>query len=374
MIIILTQCFPPKIGGIESLIENLSIELSKTHEVLVLADQYDKKNDSDHDTKYDQNISINISRISGIKFFRKRKKLSELKKLLSSNKISHVIADSWKSFELTIDTLNSLSIPSICLAHGNELIVKNSSKKLRVISTLDKVTHIVTNSNFTLSLVNDIGITNQKITCIYPGAQNTIHLDEEIISNINGQPVITTLARLEKRKGHAYILSVIAKLKAEHPNILYIIAGSGIEFENLKKITLELDIIKNVIFLDDINENQKKYLFKNTNLMVMPTLDESEKSSIEGFGISYLEAAYYGIPSIASNVGGTVEAVIHNKTGIIISDISELYDALKDLLANRDKINELGQNAKLRVENNFTWKTIIKKHLQLIENLGNEKK
>ena len=58
MIIILTQCFPPKIGGIESLIENLSIELSKTHEVLVLADQYDKKNDSDYDTKYDQNISI----------------------------------------------------------------------------------------------------------------------------------------------------------------------------------------------------------------------------------------------------------------------------------------------------------------------------
>ena len=49
-----------------------------------------------------------------------------------------------------VDTLNSQSIPSICLAHGNELIVKNSSKKLRVISTLNKVTHIVTNSNFTL--------------------------------------------------------------------------------------------------------------------------------------------------------------------------------------------------------------------------------
>ena len=62
MIIILTQCFPPKIGGIENLIENLSIELSKNHEVIVLADQHDKKNDSDYDTKYYQNISI--SRIS----------------------------------------------------------------------------------------------------------------------------------------------------------------------------------------------------------------------------------------------------------------------------------------------------------------------
>ena len=167
-----------------------------------------------------------------------------------------------KVLNLTIDTLNSLSIPSICLAHGNELIVKNSSKKFRVISILNKVTHIVTNSNFTLSLVKDIGITNQKITCIYPGAQNTIHLNEEIISNINGQPVITTLARLEKRKGHAYILSVIAKLKAEYPNILYIIAGSGIEFENLKKITLELDIVKMLFFLVTLMKIKKNIFLK----------------------------------------------------------------------------------------------------------------
>ena len=143
MIIILTKCFPPKIGGIENLIENLAIELSKTHEILVLADQHDKKNDTYYDLKYEKNIRI--KRISGIKFFRKRKKFSELKKLLSSNKISHVIGDSWKSFELTIDTLNSSSISSVCLAHGNELIASKSSKKFRVISILNKVTQIVTN-------------------------------------------------------------------------------------------------------------------------------------------------------------------------------------------------------------------------------------
>ncbi len=369
MIIILTQCFPPTIGGIENLVENLSIELSKTYKVLVLADDHDKKNDNYYNSKHDTNLVI--KRISGIKFFRKRKKLTELKKLLSSNKVSHVIGDSWKSFELTIDTLNSQSIPSICLAHGNELIIKNSSKKIRVVSILNKVKHIVTNSNFTASLIKNIGITNQNITCIYPGANNTIHLNEEIISNINGQPVITTLARLEKRKGHAYILSVVARLKLEYPNILYIIAGSGVELENLKKITLELDIVKNIIFLGDINENQKKFVFKNTNLMVMPTLDESKKNSIEGFGIAYLEAAYYGIPSIASKVGGTPEAVIHNETGIIISDMSELYYSIKDLLANKLKLDELGKKAKLRAENHFTWKAIGNKYRHLIQNLDN---
>ncbi len=103
----------------------------------------------------------------------------------------------------------------------------------------------------------------------------------------------------------------------------------------------------------------------------MPTLDESKKSSIEGFGIAYLEAAYYGIPSIASNVGGTPEAVIHNETGIIISDISELYNILKELLANSVKLDELGRNAKLRVENDFTWKAIGNKYLKIIDSLGN---
>ena len=45
MIIILTQCFPPRVGGIENLIENLSIELSKKYEVLVLTDQHNKSGD-----------------------------------------------------------------------------------------------------------------------------------------------------------------------------------------------------------------------------------------------------------------------------------------------------------------------------------------
>ena len=130
---------------------------------------------------------------------------------------------------------------------------------------------------------------------------------------------LVTLARLEKRKGHKFILSSIAKLKNEYPNIQYIIAGSGIELKNLKKIVVDLKIENNVIFLGNINNYEKNYLFKRTNLMVMPTTDETTNRSVEGFGIAYLEAAFYEIPSIASNVGGTSEAVIHNETGLILS-------------------------------------------------------
>ena len=59
----------------------------------------------------------------------------------------------------------------------------------------------------------------------------------------------------------------------------------------------------------------------------MPTLDESENKSIEGFGIAYIEAAFFGIPSIASDVGGTPEAVIDKKTGWCI-DPNEIEKAI----------------------------------------------
>ena len=83
MIIVLTQCFPPRVGGIENLIENLSIELSKKYEVLVLADQHNKSGDHEYDSKVNKNITV--KRFGSIKFLRRQKKIFNLKKYLDTN-------------------------------------------------------------------------------------------------------------------------------------------------------------------------------------------------------------------------------------------------------------------------------------------------
>jgi phosphatidylinositol alpha-1,6-mannosyltransferase len=368
MIVILTQCYPPRLGGIENLIENLSIELSKHYEVTILADQHNENLEKMYDQKRNNNIVM--KRIGGIKFLRKRKKISELKKILLSRKITCIIGDSWKSFEFSINLINSFNVPSICLAHGNEVIIKSPKHALRFIPIMNKVSYIVCNSSFTLGMVKKAGVTNKNITFIHPGAENYSDHNKKTIINIQGDPILLTLARLEKRKGHEYILSVVAKLKIDYPNIQYVIAGSGIELENLIDQTKSLKIEKNVIFVGNVDNNQKNYLFEKTTLMVMPTIDESAKSSIEGFGIAYIEASFYGIPSIASNIGGTNEAVLHNKTGLIISNIDELYNSLKELLCNQNKLKKLGENAKMRAESDFIWSKIVKKYLYIINKIG----
>ena len=178
-----------------------------------------------------------------------------------------------------------------------------------------------------------------------------------------------TLARLEKRKGHIFVLNCIEKLINEFHNLQYIIAGEGSELSYLKKIVKNKKLDQNVIFLGKANDSEKKYIFSKTDLMIMPTTDESKNRSIEGFGISYIEAALFGIPSIASNVGGVPEAILHNKTGIVLNHIDELEANLRELLTNQEKRKNLGKQAKTRALNELEWKNITNKYLSLISSI-----
>ena len=367
MIIILTQCFPSRVGGIESLVSNLALCLGKKEKVIVLADRYHFFYDAIYDNKYKDRIIIN--RTGGLKFFRRRKKIKKLKPFIESKQVRLVIADTWKSLELGIDYLNQKNVPTFCLAHGNEFLFENDRKKNRITKTLNKTTSIVANSQFTTGLIKKIIPNKENITYVYPGASDLRNLKSDPFVKITGGPVLITLARLEKRKGHLEILKVIKKLILEFPSILYVIAGDGEEKTKLKKFVNDNQLVFNVKFVGLVNESQKKFLFEKSDLMIMPTLDESKNMSIEGFGISYLEAAFFGIPSIASSIGGTPEVVVNKSTGIIISNFDELYDTTRNLLKDNLNLKLLGENAKKRSINDFSWEKVINDYYSIFSRI-----
>ena len=365
MILILTQCFPSRLGGVESLVSNLALELARKQEVVVFADRHDIFYDNIFDNKYKNKILI--KRTDGIKYFRRRRKIKELKYFIESKNIKLVIGDSWKSLELANDCLNLKKIPTICLAHGNELLSNNTIKTKRIKNTLEKTSLIIANSKYTKSLVSDLDITNTKIDYVYPGAKDLRNENTKEIKNIKGNPVLLTLARLEKRKGHHCVIDSIKKLLIKYPHLKYIIAGEGPEKNNLEKQVANNNLSQNIIFVGKVNELEKKFLFEITDLMIMPTLDESKKNSIEGFGISYIEAAFFSIPSIASNIGGASEAVINNITGIVIDEIEMLYNSILDLLENNEKKIKLGEAAKNRAIKEFNWENVTRNYLTIFK-------
>ena len=205
--------FSSRLGGIESLVSNLALSLGKKEKVIVFADRHHLFYDAIYDNQYKDQIIVR--RTSGLKFFRRRKKIRELKPFIESKQVKLIIADTWKSLELGINYLNEKKIPTLCLVHGNELLTKDHKRSQRVIQTLEKVSTIIANSQFTVKLAKDLIPNKGNIKFVYPGAIDLNKVKSDSFVEIKGSPVLITLARLEKRKGHEAILKAVKKLTSD---------------------------------------------------------------------------------------------------------------------------------------------------------------
>ena len=157
---------------------------------------------------------------------------------------------------------------------------------------------------------------------------------------------------------------LIKNLKIKFPKIKYISIGDGNEEKNLFELSKKLNLDKEVIFLKNIEFDLKVALIAESNLFLMPS--RIEKKSVEGFGISFMEAASYGIGSIGGKDGGAPDAISHKKTGLICdgTDLNSIYDSVIDFFKNENYL-KYGKNAK-EFSEKFHWDKVVKNYLKLI--------
>ena len=119
------------------------------------------------------------------------------------------------------------------------------------------------------------------------------------------------------------------------------------------------------MFFKDISSELKNTLVARSSIFVMPSI--IHKKSVEGFGIAYVEAAQYGIPSIGGKDGGAADAIDHEKTGLICdgNELDEIYFSINSMLEN-NKYLEYGKAAK---ENSvkFMWDKIIEEYKKILK-------
>ena len=363
MFLVSTRNFPPDIGGIQNLMEGLSNALLNHGPVKIFADNSEKAEE------YDQNSNLNIQRVSGLKIFRKYRKANLVKEFINENSLRAAFFDHWKSIE-NIDESTLNKTKSFCLIHSKEINhLVGSSLNKRMIKALNKADHIIANSKFTKNLVIKLGLNSKKIEIINPGCNYPIKVnaDSKIFAkNVYGDafPKLITISRLDGRKSHQNILMTVKNLLPRFPKLKYVSIGDGDEKKNLEKLKQELGLDKEVSFLFKSNEQEKVALLEQSDLFVMPSV--IYKKSIEGFGISFIEAASYGKPSIGGIFGGEADAILENETGYLCdgNDLNELYETLLKTLEN-ENFKVLGENA-LEFSKKFSWDKIVKKYIQLI--------
>ena len=165
---------------------------------------------------------------------------------------------------------------------------------------------------------------------------------------------IATTARLVAWKGIDGIIKAVALLKNKFPDIKLVVAGDGPEMENLKELTKKLDISKNVDLLGKISRAETWQLRKNSEIYVL-------NSTYEGLPHTVLTSFAAEIPTIATNIPGTNEAIYHEKTGLLVTpcDEKELATAITRLFEDKGLCQKLIQNGTNLLEEKFSWEKHI---------------
>jgi glycosyltransferase involved in cell wall biosynthesis len=180
--------------------------------------------------------------------------------------------------------------------------------------------------------------------------------------------IVATVARMEPRKNQAIVIRAIAELRSEGIPLAYICAGDGEEHSRLVETARSLGIEQWVRFPGAVSDGEKVSILAAADVHAMPSIRHG--SMIEGFGISFMEAAATGTPSIAGNVGGQSEAVLDGRTGLVIdgSSLSEVRSALRCLTLDPALRERMGREGKKWAAAN-DWASIVQRTQAAIQRI-----
>jgi phosphatidylinositol alpha-1,6-mannosyltransferase len=359
MYLIVTRSFPPELGGMQSLMWGLARELSKNFMIKVFADYIENHKE------FDEQATFSIERVGGPKLLRKYRKAYLIDEFIKNGKVNGIIADHWKSLEHL-----KTNKKKYCLIHGKEINhARGSGINKRLLTVLNNVEKVIANSKYTRDLAINIGVKADNIIVINPGIDPIKDLDQKSLEKVESllavkTPRLITVSRFDKRKNHQKVIMALRNLKQIYPDIIYICIGYGDEEENIKDLVKELDLEGQVMFFKDISEDLKNALVAKSDIFVMPST--IYKSSVEGFGIAYTEAAQLSIPSIGGKDGGASDAINHDKTGLICdgNNLDDIYSSINSMFENK-KYLEFGKNAKEFVSK-FYWPNIIEQYKKIL--------
>ena len=219
MILMVTQCFPPNMGGIEKVMSELALLLNAENKIEVIT-----KNAKGAEN-WDTNQIFPITRIYGNKFIRQWRIKKLIKQKIETYDFKVLITDSWKSAQTILPIAKKYQLPVISLAHGNDVLTKNKTYRTNKIKrTLKACQHVVAVSDTTKEMVLSLGISNCSTINNGINIDAFLNTDKKICFKA---PQLLTVARLEQRKGQDRIIEALPSLIKDYPKIHYHIAGIG---------------------------------------------------------------------------------------------------------------------------------------------------
>jgi glycosyltransferase involved in cell wall biosynthesis len=167
--------------------------------------------------------------------------------------------------------------------------------------------------------------------------------------------------RLDGEKGVQYVIKSMEHILKEIPEAKLVIAGGGPQEHKFKKLAYKI-APGNVVFPGKISYDEMSTWYGRCNVFLM-------HSKFESFGAVTVEAMASGRPVVASNIGGSIDIVKNNETGILVDfgDVKGIADAIAEILKDEERAKTMGERGRKRIEEEYSWEKEADRIVKLYE-------
>lgn len=186
-------------------------------------------------------------------------------------------------------------------------------------------------------------------------------------------PLVLSVSRLVPRKGMDTLIAAAAKLAPKYKGLNVVIAGVGRDRTRLEHLIRRSGAP--VRLLGHVANVDLPALYACADVFAMSCRSRWRGLEQEGFGIVFLEAAAAGVASVAGNSGGSAEAVVDGQTGIVIDrpdDPDALAAALDRLLSSPAEAREMGLAARRRAVQEYSYDQLAVRLGEALDKLGSQ--
>lgn len=215
---------------------------------------------------------------------------------------------------------------------------------------------VIAVSSYTAALIRATGASPADVRIIPPG----VELPDDPAPEPAERPTLLTIARMnDSYKGHDVLIRALPLIRAEVPEVQWIVIGDGPLRGDLEQLAHSLGVADSIRFLGSVGDEQRNRWLRRADVFAMPSRLPGGSLAGEGFGIVYLEAAAYGKPVVAGNVAGALDAVADGESGLLVdpTDPHAVAGTVTRLLLDRELARRLGQCGAERAES-FSWPVI----------------
>jgi phosphatidyl-myo-inositol dimannoside synthase len=373
--LLVTNDFPPKIGGIQSYLWELWRRLPPD-DFTVLTSPYAD--------------SATFDNAQAFRIERTREPV-----LLPNPILTKRVRDLAHAFDAKVVVLDpavplgmigpSLGLPYAAVLHGSEVTVPGRlpGTKQLLSRVLRGASLLISAGGYPEAEARRIGAALPPIVQVPPGVDTARFQPLPPIEKASTRarlglpttgPLVLSVSRLVPRKGMDTLIEAAARLAASgnHPDLVVAIAGQGRDKTRLEHLVRKTGAP--VRLLGRVPGGDLPGLYASSDAFVLCCRSRWRGLEQEGFGIVFLEAAAAGVPCVAGDSGGAAEAVVDGETGYVVddpTDVGSVADAIAQLISDPALARRQGQEARHRAEADFAYDVLATRLADALDSMVN---